>query len=56
VQVKYEMVRAVSTGDMSITAAAAAFVYSRPSYHAAAAALAQAGLDGVTLGTFDSGP
>jgi hypothetical protein len=44
VQVKYEMVRAVSTGDMSITAAAAAFGYSRPSYYAAAAALAQAGL------------
>jgi len=47
VQVKYEMVRAVSTGDMSITAAAAAFGYSRPAYYAAAAALAQAGLDGL---------
>jgi transposase len=44
VQVKYEMVRAVHVGDMSVTAAAAAFGYSRPSYYAAAAALAQGGL------------
>jgi hypothetical protein len=44
VQVKYEMVRTVSVGDMSLTAAAAAFGYSRPSYYAAAAALAQGGL------------
>jgi hypothetical protein len=44
VQVKYEMVRAVHVGDLTVTAAAAAFGYSRPSYYAAAAALAQGGL------------
>jgi transposase len=47
VQVQYEMVRAVGTGDMSVTAAAAAFGYSRPAYYAAATALAQSGLDGL---------
>jgi transposase len=47
VQVKYEMVRAVSAGGASVTAAAAAFGYSRPSYYQAAAALAGSGLDGL---------
>lgn len=46
-QVKYEMVRRVQTDGESVTAAAAAFGYSRPSYYAAAAALAQSGLEGL---------
>jgi transposase len=46
-QVKYEMVRRVSVDGMSVTAAAAAFGYSRPAYYQAAAALGQAGLDGL---------
>ncbi|MGB8254889.1 MAG: helix-turn-helix domain-containing protein [Pseudonocardiaceae bacterium] len=46
-QVKYEMVRRVQTDGESITAAAAAFGYSRPSYYQAAAALAESGLDGL---------
>ena len=40
VQVKYEMVRAVTVDKVPVTAAAAAFGYSRPSYYQAAAALA----------------
>jgi transposase len=44
VQVKYEMVRRVRVGGASVTAAAAAFGFSRPSYYEAAAALQRAGL------------
>lgn len=47
VQVKYEMVRTVLVDGTSVTAAAAAFGYSRQTYYQAAAALAEAGLDGL---------
>ena len=47
VQVKYEMVRRVQVEGASVTATAAAFGYSRPSYYEAAAALAAAGLEGL---------
>ena len=47
VQVKYEIVRAVTVNKVPVTAAAAAFGYSRPSYYQAAAALAASGLDGL---------
>ncbi|MGH3627185.1 MAG: helix-turn-helix domain-containing protein, partial [Sciscionella sp.] len=47
VQVKYEMVRRVKADRLPVTAAAAAFGYSRPSYYEAAAALEQSGLDGL---------
>jgi transposase len=47
VQVKYEMVRAVTVDKRPVTAAAAAFGYSRPSYYQAAAALAGSGLEGL---------
>jgi transposase len=47
VQVKYEMVRAVQAGGQSVTAAAAAFGFSRPSYYQAAGALAESGLEGL---------
>lgn len=47
VQVKYEMVRRVQVDGASVTAAAAAFGYSRPSYYQAAAALAESGLEGL---------
>jgi transposase len=47
VQVKYEMVRAVTVDGAPVTATAAAFGYSRPSYYQAAAALAESGLDGL---------
>jgi transposase len=47
VQVKYEMVRKVKTEGASVTAAAAAFGYSRPSYYEAAAALETSGLAGL---------
>jgi transposase len=50
VQVKYEMVRRVKADGVSVTEAAAAFGYSRPSYYQAAAALEQAGLDGLVPG------
>src|SRR6266702_2103531 len=40
VQVKYEMVRRVRVDGAPVTATAAAFGYSRPSYYQAAAALA----------------
>ena len=46
-QVKYEMVRRVTVDGEPVTAAAAAFGYSRPAYYQAAAALAEAGLDGL---------
>ena len=47
VQVKYEMVRKVKTEGAPVTAAAAAFGYSRPAYYEAAAALERSGLDGL---------
>src|SRR5712691_2414121 len=47
VQVKYEMVRRVHVDGTPVTATAAAFGYSRPSYYQAAAALAESGLDGL---------
>ena len=47
VQVKYEMVRRVTAEGASVTAAAAAFGYSRPSCYEAAAALAGSGLQGL---------
>ena len=43
VQVKYEMVRAVTVDGMPVTAAAAAFGCSRPSYYQASAALTDPG-------------
>ena len=50
VQVKYEMVRRVTVDGAPVTATAAAFGYSRPSYYQAAAALAESGLDGLVPG------
>ena len=47
VQVKYEMVRRVSVGGAPVTATAAAFGYSRPSYYQAASALEASGLEGL---------
>jgi transposase len=47
VQVKYEMVRRVTVDGAPVTATAAAFGYSRPSYYQAAAALAESGLEGL---------
>jgi transposase len=47
VQVKYEMVRKVETDGAGVSEAAAAFGYSRPTYYAAAAALAACGLEGL---------
>lgn len=47
VQVKYEMVRQVTVDGRSVTATAAAFGYSRPSYYQAATALARDGLEGL---------
>ncbi len=47
VQVKYEMVRRVSVDGAPVTATAAAFGYSRPSYYQAAAALAESGMEGL---------
>src|SRR6266550_6956928 len=47
VQGKYEMVRRVTVDREPVTAVAAAFGYSRPSYYQAAAALAESGLDGL---------
>jgi hypothetical protein len=54
VQVKYEMVRRVRVDGDPVTATAAAFGYSRPSYYEAAAALDEQGLDGLVPGK--SGP
>src|SRR6266576_550680 len=48
VQVKYEMVRRVSVDGAPVTATAAAFGYSRPSYYQAAAGLAVLTGKGVT--------
>jgi len=47
VQVKYEMVRKVKADGAPVTAAAAAFGYSRPACYAAAAALERSGLEGL---------
>lgn len=47
VQVKYEMLRRVHIEGHSVTHAAAAFGFSRPSFYAAQAALQQAGLPGL---------
>jgi transposase len=47
VQVKYEMVRKVKVEGAPVTAAAAAFGYSRPVYYQAAAALGRSGLEGL---------
>ena len=47
VQVKYEMVRKVRADGAPVTAAAAAFGYSRPAYYQAAAALESSGLEGL---------
>jgi hypothetical protein len=46
-QFKYEMVRRVTVDGEPVTATAAAFGYSRPSYYQAAAALAASGLEGL---------
>ena len=47
VQVKYEMVRKVKADGVPVTAAAAAFGYSRPAYYEAASALERSGLEGL---------
>jgi transposase len=47
VQVKYEMVRQVRVDGTPVTAAAAAFGFSRPSYYEAAAAVDRDGLGGL---------
>ena len=47
VQVKYEMVRRVRVDGTPVTAAAAAFGFSRPSFYEAAAAVDQDGLGGL---------
>jgi transposase len=47
VQVKYEMVRRVQVDGASVSGAAAAFGFSRPSYYEAASALAREGLPGL---------
>jgi transposase len=47
VQVRYEMVRRVRAEGQTISAAAASFGFSRPSWYAAAAALDEAGLPGL---------
>jgi transposase len=47
VQVKYEMVRRVRVDDQPVSAAAAAFGFSRPSWYAAAGALDAEGLPGL---------
>jgi transposase len=47
VQVRYEMVRRVRADGQTISAAAASFGFSRPSWYAAAAALDEGGLPGL---------
>lgn len=47
VQVRYEMVRRVREEGETVSAAASAFGFSRPSWYAAAAALDEAGLPGL---------
>lgn len=46
-QVKYEMLRSVDVDKGSVTQAAAAFGFSRPSFYQAQAALQRAGLEGL---------
>jgi transposase len=46
-QVKYEMIRRVAVDHAAVAAAAAAFGLSRPSFYAARAAVARAGLAGL---------
>ena len=46
-QVKYEMLRSVEVEKDSVTQAAAAFGFSRPSFYQAQAALQRAGLEGL---------
>jgi transposase len=50
VQVKYEMVRRVRAEGQPVSAAAAAFGFSRPSWYAAAEALEREGLPGLLAG------
>jgi transposase len=50
VQVRYEMVRRVRLDGESVSAAAANFGFSRPSWYAAAAALDEGGLSGLLRG------
>jgi transposase len=50
VQVKYEMVRRVRAEGQPVSAAAAAFGFSRPSWYAAAEALDREGLPGLLAG------
>jgi transposase len=50
VQVKYEMVRRAKVGEASVSAAAAAFGFSRQSFYQAAAALEAGGLPGLLPG------
>jgi hypothetical protein len=50
VQVKYEMVRRARAGESSVSAAAAAFGFSRQSFYQAAAALEAGGLPGLLPG------
>jgi transposase len=47
VQVKYEMLRRVQTEGQSVTQAAAAFGFSRPSFYQAASAFERGGLGGL---------
>ena len=47
VQVKYELVRRVQVDGVSVTRAAGAFGFSRPSYYSAASALEREGLAGL---------
>jgi transposase len=47
VQVRYEMVRRVRAEGQTVSAAAASFGFSRPSWYAAAAALDEGGLPGL---------
>lgn len=48
VQVKYEMVRRVRSGDRSVTAATRAFGFSRPMFYRARSILNREGLPGLT--------
>ena len=50
VQVRYEMVRRVRAEGETVSAAAASFGFSRPSWYAAAAALDEGGLPGLLRG------
>ena len=56
VQVKYEMVRRVRVDGAPVTAASAAFGFSRPSYYEAAAAVDRDGLGGLVAGQAGPAP